>query len=246
MRMLIFAWLLIAWPLTVWAEDKLVKLYVPTALEESGLPKYMLPRFSLKTQVRITPVDSPEAADLALGPTGKPLFEGLGETWRMDVRSPDHPGTQRLVQWLQSDVGQRTIRSFAPEGKPLFGAPTVEAVVAEVEVVDGQAELGHKVSRAKCTRCHAVDLATRGFGIGSAPSFSVLRALPDWQERFEAFYILNPHPSFTQIADLTQPFPADRPSPIVPIEMTIDELGAVMAYVSTMTAADLGKPLDHQ
>lgn len=246
MRVLVFALLLICHPLALWAEDKLVRLYMPEALTESGLPKHMLPRFSLKTQVRIAPVGSPEEADLAFGSEGKPLFQGLGQNWHIDIRSPEHPGTKRLVDWLQSDVGQRTIRGFAPEGTPLFGAPEVRRVVVEVAVDDGDAKLGHEVSRSKCTRCHAVDAATRGFGIGSAPSFGVLRALPDWEERFSAFYVLNPHPSFTQIADLTAPFPIDRPSPIVPVEMTVDELEALMAYVSTMAAANLGKPLEHQ
>jgi hypothetical protein len=74
----------------------------------------------------------------------------------------------------------------------------------------------------------------------------VLRALPDWEQRFAAFYVLNPHPAFTQIADVTDPFPIDRPSPIAPIELDLDELEALMAYVTAMPAADLGDPLEHQ
>ena len=118
-------------------------------------------------------------------------------------------------------------------------------MVVEV-ALDGDAELGHKVSREKCTRCHAVDSATKGWGIGSTPSFGVLRSLDDWEGRFAAFYALNPHPAFTQIEDITEPFPMDRPSPIAPIELTFDELQAMLAYVAAMPAADLGKPLDHQ
>lgn len=238
--------ILLCLPEIIWADDRLVRLHAPQALDDSGVLKFILPRFTLKTQVRIERVEDPDSADLTLGDTGRAIFSGLGQTWQMDVRSPDHEGTARLADWLLSDIGQRTVASFAPDGEALFGPPG--AVVQEtVEVsIDGDAEIGHRVSREKCTRCHAVDAATKGWGIGSTPSFSVLRALPDWEERFSTFYVLNPHPAFTQITDLTAPFPINRPSPIAPIELDFDELEALMAYVAAMDAADLGRPLQHQ
>jgi hypothetical protein len=122
----------------------------------------------------------------------------------------------------------------------------VQEAAQVVLAMEGDAELGHAVSRAKCTRCHAVDEATRGWGIGSTPSFGILRALPDWEERFTAFYALKPHAAFTQITDLTEPFPVSRPSPIAPIALTLDEFDALIAYVAAMQAADLGAPLKHQ
>lgn len=227
------------------AEDRLVRLYAPQALVDSGLLKHALPRFSLKTQVRVQLVPEAEA-QIALGDEGRALFQGAGQLWRLEVRDTAHPGTQRLADWLRSDVGQRTIASFAPEGVALFGPPQAEErEVGEVSI-DGDAELGHKVSRAKCARCHAVDEVTRGWGIGSTPSFGVLRAMADWEGRFAAFYALNPHPSFTQIEDITDPFPINRPSPIAPVEMSLDELEALLAYVSAMAPADLGQPIQHQ
>lgn len=233
-------------PAALWADDRLVRLHAPDALVESGVLKYALPRFSLKTQVKIELVAAPDAADLVLGAEGRPLFSGLGQTWAMDVRKPDHVGTGRLADWLLSDIGQRTVASFEVDGVALFGPPG-EVAQETVDVsLDGDAELGHQVSRDKCTRCHAVDAATAGWGIGSTPSFGVLRALPDWEARFSAFYALNPHPAFTQITDLTAPFPINRPSPISPIELDFDELEALMAYVAAMPAADLGQPLTHQ
>ncbi len=232
-------------PGSLWADDRLVRLHAPLALVESGLLKHILPRFSLKTQVRVEQV-SENGADLLIGDTGRPVFAGLGQTWHLDVRSPDHPGTKKLADWLLSDVGQRTVASFKLDGIAPFGPPgAVTRDTVEVSL-DGDAEAGHKVSREKCTRCHAVDDATKGWGIGSTPSFSVLRALPDWEQRFAAFYALNPHPAFTQITDLTPPFPINRPSPISPIELDFDELDALMAYVAAMDAADLGNPLQHQ
>ncbi len=237
--------LLVCLPTALWADDRLVRLHASGALVESGVLKYILPRFSLKTQVRVELVED-TAADLVLGDTGRPVFAGLGQTWAMDIRSPDHPGTKRLADWILSDIGQNTIASFAPDGTAPFGPPgKVERETVEVSF-DGDAELGHKVAVEKCTRCHAVDAATKGWGIGSTPSFSVLRSLPDWEDRFAAFFALNPHPAFTQIEDVTPPFPINRPSPISPIELDLDDLDALMAYVAAMTAADLGKPLEHQ
>ena len=230
----------------VLADDKLVRVHAPEALMDTGLLKFALPRFSLKTQVRIEFVPEGAEADLVLGDNGRAVFQGPKQLWKMEIQSADHPGTKQLADWLASDVGQRTIASYAPDGTALFGAPQAETRVLVEVTLDGDAELGHKVSREKCTRCHAVDEATKGWGIGSTPSFGVLRSLEDWEGRFAAFYALNPHPAFTQIEDVTDPFPIDRPSPIAPIELTFDELQAMLAYVAEMPAADLGKPLDHQ
>lgn len=244
LRML-FMILFCAAPMSVLADDRLVRLHAPDRLVETGLLKYALPRFSLKTQIRVELTADAEA-DIALGDEGRALFQGPEMTWKMDLRNEDHSGSKRLADWLLSDVGQRTIASFAPDGESLFGPPgAVEEVVVELSF-DADAELGHEVSRRKCTRCHAVDAATVGWGIGSTPSFGVLRALADWEERFSSFYVLNPHPAFTQIEDVTPPFPIDRPSPIAPIELTLDEVEAMLAYVAAMPAADLGQPLAHQ
>jgi hypothetical protein len=241
----VLAMILVLTPSAVAAEHRLVRLHAPDRLVETGLLKYALPRFSLKTQVRVELV-GPDTADMVLGSDGRALFQEPSQIWKLDIRSTGHPGTQRLADWLRSDVGQRTIASFAPEGQPLFGPPAeVAEVVADIGF-DADAELGHEVSRAKCTRCHAVDKATAGWGIGSTPSFGVLRAMPDWQDRFSAFYVLNPHPAFTQITGVTPPFPIERPSPIAPIELTLDEVEAVLSYVAAMEAADLGQPLTHQ
>ncbi|GGA12152.1 MAG: hypothetical protein CML50_01115 [Rhodobacteraceae bacterium] len=233
-------------PVAALAQDAPVRLHAPDALRETGLIDHILPRFSLKTQVRVKPSAEGEA-DIALGDTGPAVFSGPGErVWQMDLRHPDNADAKRLADWLMSEVGRNTVQSYAPEGTPLFGPPPARETAAAKVSIDGDAVLGLEVSRTKCTRCHSVEAGTGFAGISSTPSFAVLRSLPDWADRFDAFYALNPHPAFTQVEGVSEPFPENRPSPIVPIEMTLDEVEAVRAYVATMKAADLGAPLQHQ
>lgn len=245
-RILAAAILLFLAPLATLADDRLVRLFVPDALTNTGVLKFFGPRFSLKTQVRLKPATAPEEADLAIGDAGVPLFDGLGQTWYMTVHSADHPGTQKLAAWLESDVGRRTILGFAPQGTPLFSPPSVQVAVVEAPQIEGDVALGIDVAQVHCSRCHSVAQNARMGGIGSTPSFAVLRSLPDWEERFSAFYTLNPHPAFTQVAGVTEPFPEERPSPIKPVHLTLDEVEALQAYAASLAAADLGAPLAHQ
>jgi len=228
------------------ADDKLVHLHAPPSLVETGLMQHILPRFTLKTRVRVELVGDPASADMVLGGSGQALFEGAGQMWRMTLNSPGHAATERFAAWLRSDVGRRTVTAFTPEGVPLFSAPRVVERDGAVTQFDGDAALGRRVSRAKCIRCHAVDDESRMTDIGSTPSFSVLRSLPDWEARFSAFFTLNPHPAFTVIVGVTPEFPPERPSPIAPVTLTPEELDATIAYVAAMEPADLGAPLAHQ
>lgn len=246
MRWLLLILALSLAPFKAAAEDRLVRLHAPATLIETGLFDYILPRFTLKHRVRVELVDSPDSAHMTLGTDGQPLFTGPAQTWAMQVHSPDHPGTATLADWLTGEVGRNTVLAYAPGGDPLFSKAEPRKADTAAVTYSGDPALGLKVSKTKCTRCHAVDDSTRMAGIGSTPSFAVLRGLPDWEQRFAAFYALNPHPSFTQIADVTPPFDETRPSPIAPIEMTLDEVDAIMAYVAAMKAADLGAPLQHQ
>lgn len=227
------------------AQDGPVRLYADPALADTGLLRHILPRFTLKTQVRVELVTDQSAADVVLGGQGRALFEGLGQTWHLAIRGTGDR-VDRLATWLRSDVGRNTVQSFAPDGTSLFGPATEVAVVTETGPMSELAKQGHAVALAKCTRCHGVDEATRWSGTGATPSFGVLRTFDDWEGRFAAFYALKPHPSFTQVEDITEPFPVDRPPALVPIDMTLDELDAVLAYVAAMPAADLGEPLVHQ
>lgn len=223
------------------AQDKTFTLTAPDALVASGLLDYILPRFSLKTQTRIT-FTSPDApADARFGDFGMVAFEGLDTVWHFDAGQD--PDARRFADWLRSDVGRNTVDSYQVDGTSLFTSEVeVEKVVTQI-TYDGDARRGEAVSLSHCGRCHVVNDKNRMNSIGSTPSFAVLRTLADWEDRFQAFYVLNPHPAFTQITDVTAPFEATRPSPIHAVEMTLDDLDNIMAFVQSIPPADLGSPI---
>lgn len=225
------------------AQDAL-GLAAPAEIVDTGLLKHILPRFSLKTGVRIRARDAGELA-LAPAPPGTPVFRGARTTWHL--RHGGEAGARRFEDWLTSDIGKRTVEGFAPaNGAPPFSTSFEVAAAAEETVFEGDAARGETLAHRHCGRCHVVSAANRAKGIGSTPSFGVLRSLRDWSDRFEAFFALRPHGAFTQVAGVTEPFPPDRPSPIVPVEMTLEEVAAILAYVSKIPAADLGAPLKTQ
>ena len=230
--------ILFATPLS--AQDKAFDLQAPTALVETGFLKHLLPRFSLKTGIRITVVDGPGAA--AFAETGVPVFR-QGETiWHYAV-SEEGPYTAAFADWLASDVGKGTIEGFKPEGVALFSADVSVTERREEVALTGDLAMGESESLSKCGRCHVVNDSNRMNAIGSTPSFALMRNFPDWQSRFETFFLLKPHPAFTQVEGVTDPFPDHLPSPIAPIEVTLDQIEAITAYVGSIEAADLGAPI---
>jgi hypothetical protein len=232
----------IAHPAT--AQDDDLRLAVPEALEASGFLQYLVPRFSLKTSVRIARVPEDSAAQMALGGQGTPVFEGLGRSWALTHEGD--PRAQRFLDWLTSDIGRRTIESFAATDGATFSVPRAEAVAEAVTVFSGDAAWGETVSMDKCGRCHVVNDSNRMKGMGATPSFALMRTFGDWEARFATFHLLKPHPSFTQLEGVTDAFDPASPPPIVPVVMTLDELDAILAYVAGIEPADLGAPLQFQ
>lgn len=102
---------------------------------------------------------------------------------------------------------------------------------------------GEKITFIHCGRCHVIGPRNRMGGIGSTPKFSVIRNWPDWEEKMRGFYALNPHPAFTQVAGVTEPFPQNRPSPIHPIEITLEEIDEVVEFTRKIEPANLGAPI---
>ena len=226
------------------AQDDPLRLAVPQSIEDSGFAQFLVPRFSLKTSIRITRVPEGEPAQMRLGQEGDAVFLGLDQKWHL--AHDGDPRAERFLKWLKSDVGKRTIESFSAENGDTFSAETRVAQVEAETVYEGDAAVGEKLSLAMCGRCHVINDTNRMNGMGSTPSFAVLRGLPEWDRRFATFHLLNPHPSFTQIEGVTEPFDPTLPSPIVPMNMTIDDLEAILAYVSDIEAADLGAPIQSQ
>lgn len=223
------------------AQDKTFTLEAPEVLVDSGLLKFILPRFMLKTQTRITLAEPGAAADARFGDSGIVAFAGLDQIWKFDAG--DDPDAKRFADWLRSDVGRNTVDSYQVDGvAPFTSEIKVEKAVVQI-TYDGDALRGEEVSLTHCGRCHVVSDKNRMNSIGSTPSFAVLRTLRDWEDRFQAFYVLKPHPAFTQIEDVTDPFDPTRPSPIAAVEMTLDDLENIMAFVQGIAPADLGRPV---
>lgn len=224
------------------AQDKAFTLQAPATLTDTGFIKHLLPRFSLKTGIRITATTG--AGDAAFGSSGTPVFKQGETVWHLT--RTDAPHTDTFEAWLLSDIGKRTIEAFAPEGDAMFSANVALPAKVQIVAITGDAQLGEATSLKKCGRCHVVNASNRMKAIGSTPSFALMRTFPDWQQRFEAFFVLKPHPAFTQVADVTEPFAANLPSPIAPIEVTLEQIDAIIAFVATIVPADLGAPIQSQ
>ncbi len=224
------------------AQDKAFTLDAPETLIETGLLKHILPRFSLKTGIRIT-VQSGDG-DARFGPAGTPVFRNGDNVWFFDA--PSEPDIEAFLTWLQSDVGKRTIDTFAPDGTALFSSDVSVKATVKTAILSGDKAIGEKVSLSRCGRCHVINETNRMNAIGSSPSFALLRSFSDWQERFETFFLLKPHPAFTQVEDVTEPFAEHLPSPIAPVEVTLEEIEAITAYVGSIAPADLGAPIKSQ
>jgi mono/diheme cytochrome c family protein len=229
-------------PEAVLGQDRDFALSAPQKIRDSTFLQYLLPRFSLKHGVRINVVDAD--ADAVIGDTGTAVFAGFGQVWHLSHNGGEGPAL--FADWLLSDIGKRTVEGFTVDGDQPFSARTVSAVATPEILFNGDVEEGSALALRHCGRCHVVNESNRMKGMGQTPSFALMRTFTDWQNRFAGFYALNPHPSFTQVAGITPPFDPMRPPAIFPLEMTQDDLDAILAYVATIVPADLGAPLQSQ
>lgn len=238
------------------AQGKTFVLAADERLEASGVLKFLVPRFALKYQIRPTVVaGADDAAALYVAPPdvagdgGVIVFHRSGsdpeEVWsaavRRDAEGADHAETFR--DWLLSDIGRAMLETFQEDGAQVFlpGKPSVDVVVAPV--IEGDANQGERLALVHCGRCHVVSEKNRMGGIGSTPSFAALRAIPGWEDKFLAFWSANPHPSFTQVEGLTEPFDPARPPHIAPVEITMPDIDAITAYAASIEPKDLGAPV---
>ena len=218
--------------------DRRIGLSASPELVASGLLNHLLPRFSLKTGIRVNVIDGD--ADITLGLTGTQA--ALSDLERIYFITARDKLAKRFVDWLLSDIGQNTVAAFPP----FVGVVAAKDERPGVTAFTGDIARGEILSLKHCGRCHVINQKNRHNDIGSTPSFASLRNFPNWGERFRAFYTLNPHPSFTQITNVTRGFAPSHPPPIVPVEITPEELESILAFVSTISPAYLGPPLRGQ
>jgi hypothetical protein len=246
------------------AETKSFALAADKRLEEGGLLRFLVPRFSLKHGVRpqVTPlaeealagaqaaaVLGPEAALANREGQAIAVFHSAGDAALnyVLVLTPGAEGAEHaatFADWLTGEIGQRTLAGFAPEGSPPYRPGVIAVEVAAPEVVQGDADAGERLALQHCGRCHVVSQANRFGGIGSTPSFAALRSIPGWQGKFQAFWNANPHPSFTFVEGVTDPPDPRKPPHIAPVLITLDDIEAIYAYAAGIEPLDLGAPIE--
>lgn len=99
----------------------------------------------------------------------------------------------------------------------------------------GDPEKGRTLSERHCSRCHVVGDHNPTGGIGSTPSFQVLRTMKDWRERFESFYARRPHPVHVRVEGL--PTLTKLPPNATPFTLTFADVDHIVAFVATIPPA---------
>lgn len=231
------------------------RLAVDPALLEDGFARFVTVRFGLKTgtQVTLAPLGA-GPADAVLAPLegaakgGDPvLVDPAGRTIALRLITPatEAAGAQAaaFAAWLASPVGQSTIAQFTRPDGGTYRPAAAALPEAAAALPEGDVQRGEEVSYRACGRCHVIGPENRMKGIETAPSFGALRALPDWQERFETFFVRIPHPATVQLKGVSSPFSPARPPAIWPVEITQEEFEDLLAFVARMKPADLGAPI---
>lgn len=230
----------------VQAQEKEITMDSDPVLEASGLWSYVLPRFKLKTGIKVHVVYGSGGlnSDVLMQRDGttQVMASGDGLEFRATLNRPSAHG-KRFMEWLVSEVGQRTISAYRLDEQQVF-FPSVVEIYEDVTPLKGDILIGEETSIRKCGRCHVISERNKYGGIDSTPSFGALRTLKDWQEKFRVFWTLNPHPSFTQIEGVTEPFDPAYPPHIYPIYLTVKEVSDIGAYMQTISPKDLGPPLE--
>ena len=217
---------------------------MPEPMIEAGFDKHILPRFRFKHRIEVAPVS--EGGDMAFSDDGARVFAEGDTEWHLEIATNDatkKDHAQTFLKWLRSDPGKAAIEGFAPNGEPVFTTEVSLVTTEAVEVFEGDEAKGGDLAILHCGRCHVVDERNKWGGIGSTPSFKALRGRENWSNLFANFYTHNPHPSFTQVENVTEPFDPDQGRTIVPVEMTVDDLDAILAFVAKLEPLDLGAPV---
>jgi hypothetical protein len=103
---------------------------------------------------------------------------------------------------------------------------------------DTSVSKGREIVRQHCTRCHVVPNMNPYGGIGSTPSFAAMKWLDDWEQRFEVFYSLPPHPALVSIVGVSEKRSKSLPVFIAEIELQIEDIDAILAFARTLKTPD--------
>jgi mono/diheme cytochrome c family protein len=96
----------------------------------------------------------------------------------------------------------------------------------------GDREKGREIARQHCARCHVIGDYNRMGGIGSTPSFPLLRNMADWRERFGTFYNRRPHPVHVRVEGV-RPW-TNLPPNAKPFTITQDNVADILAFVEAI------------
>jgi mono/diheme cytochrome c family protein len=99
-------------------------------------------------------------------------------------------------------------------------------------VAAGDREKGRDIARRHCARCHVIGDQDRIGGIGSTPSFPLLRRMGDWRERFGTFYNRRPHPVHVRVEGV-RPW-TNLPPNAKPFTITQDNVDDILAFVEAI------------
>ncbi len=155
------------------------------------------------------------------------------------IESSDY---RAFVDWLVSEPGRATIADFELDGQQI-AIPTAADEAAPIEmVIVGNIDHGRELSRDHCRRCHKVDRADKYAGIDNAPSFHAMRTFDDWHIRFSTFYAVSPHKALISVEG--SGIEKNRALiTIAPIDLQMDDINDIVAFVHSLTPLDLGKPI---
>lgn len=219
---------------------------MPNHMVATGFHKQILPRFRFKHRIGIEAVTEGDA-DMAFGSQGTHVFRAEdGTEVRLEILTRDADAQEHaalFLDWLTSAPGKAAVEGFQIDGAPVY---STELAVTEVEVeetFEGDTKEGARLALVHCGRCHVVDERNRMGGIGSTPSFAALRGRENWSTLFRAFFYENPHPSFTQVEGVTEPFDPNRQIHVAPVLITLKDIDAITAYISTLEPKSLGRPI---
>ena len=226
-----------------------ITIEFPEELLMIEFEKYLLPRFKFKTRINVLVNKDGNSFDAKLGifPTGLEVFSDLnGFIYKLETKTTNKERLHRLetfVSWLTSPTGVMAIEDFSIEGAQVFKAVKNLEEKEDAEIFDGNIASGLRVSQKHCKRCHVVD--DNAFaGIGSTPSFHAMRTFDDWQERFTAFWTVSPHLNVISITEVYEAGSKSVPTTIAPIELSLEQIDDILAYVASIKPKDLGKPIN--